>query len=83
MTKIIDLTGQTFGSLHVLKYHDNGMKRQAHWLCRCNCGSLLVVRSDNLLSGKTTQCSECRASGGKQSVFVKEEKDEDELYRSR
>lgn len=42
--RFIDLTGQTFGHLLVLSYHDspNGVSR---WVCECKCGNIVTVRS--------------------------------------
>ena len=53
----IDLTGQRFGRLIVLK--DSG-KRIAHghiiWLCKCSCGKQVKVISGNLRNGYTRSC---------------------------
>lgn len=52
-----DLTGQRFGHLVVLELTD---KRYASgnvgWLCQCDCGNTTIVRSGNLLRGKTRSC---------------------------
>lgn len=48
--------GDKFGKLTVIipqKPDNHGNKR---WLCKCECGKAKVVRSDNLLTGKTTSC---------------------------
>ena len=52
---IIDLTGQTFGRLTVIKRADNKNKRTA-WLCKCECGNELITTTDNLRSGDTQSC---------------------------
>ena len=56
-----DLTGQVFGQLtavsHVPDRADLGGKR--FWNCECSCGRKVVVRSDNLKSGHSTQCIQC------------------------
>ena len=56
MSKYINLTGETFGRLLVL--HRNGSNRSgdAMFLCRCDCGTLTVVRGKHLRSGNTTSC---------------------------
>lgn len=73
MRKPEDLTGQKFGRLIPVKVHARENKRNnAHWLCRCDCGNHVVVRSDNLKTGHSTQCSECAKNRGIGSVFVKE-----------
>jgi hypothetical protein len=56
-----DLTGRVFGQLtavsHVPDRADLAGKR--FWNCRCSCGRMVVVRSDNLKSGHSTQCIQC------------------------
>ena len=51
----IDLTGQQFGGLTVLRPAENIGKKTA-WLCRCDCGRETVVRGDHLRSGHTKTC---------------------------
>lgn len=55
MGKLIDLTGQRFGRLVVLKraVSDN---HGAKWFCRCDCGNTLSVRAYALRSGHTVSC---------------------------
>lgn len=55
----IALTGQRFGRLLVLERGDNAANRQARWVCRCDCGEVMPVRSSRLRSGRTTSCG-CR-----------------------
>jgi hypothetical protein len=54
MTKLIDMTGQKFGRLIVLR-REPGLE-PARWLCRCDCGREKVVRGMLLRLGKTTSC---------------------------
>lgn len=54
MSELIDLTGKTFGRLHVVKL--NCIKREARWECLCDCGKIVVVRGSSLRSGHTTSC---------------------------
>ena len=75
MNRLIDLTGQRFGHLKVIKYSPRKTKgcHNTHWLCQCDCGNRVLVRSDNLRKGRTTRCSDCREDGGgMRSVFVKD-----------
>lgn len=56
-----DITGKTFGHWKVLKQMDwrKGAKNR-EYLCQCgSCGGLYVVRYDNLIKGKSTQCACC------------------------
>lgn len=72
MNKIINLIGQRFGSLQVVERSPRKTKYGGtYWICRCDCGNEVVVRSDNLRRGRTGQCSECRGHAGRRSVFVK------------
>jgi hypothetical protein len=54
-----DLTGQTFGRLHVLcaaARPENAKGRGQHWACICSCANEIVVRSDSLVQGWATSC---------------------------
>lgn len=55
MKKIIDLTGQKFGRLHVVGIYG---KRGHAWLwkCLCDCGNERVVLGASLKNGKTRSC---------------------------
>ena len=53
--KRIDLTGQQFGKLTVIRY-DGTSNSRAYWLCRCGCGAETVVDSARLRSGNTKSC---------------------------
>lgn len=59
MGKLIDLTGQRFGRLtvikHVKKPADKG-EHSAYWLCHCDCGQEKVISSHSLLTGRTKSC---------------------------
>jgi len=58
--KIILLEGKTFGNLIVLSEYircHSGNRVRTKWLCKCNrCNNLKYIRSDSLMSGKTTDC---------------------------
>lgn len=54
---MIDLTGQRFGKLKVIKKTDERTKHGSiMWLCECECGNVLSVSSGNLRSGNTNSC---------------------------
>lgn len=55
MGKLKDLTGQKFGKLTVIERAENQGKYTC-WLCKCECGTLITVRSTNLLTGNTKSC---------------------------
>ena len=55
MGKFIDLTGQKFERLTVIKRYG---RRHSHvlWLCVCDCGNEIVVDSNSLRTGNTRSC---------------------------
>lgn len=56
MSKFIDLTGQTFGRLIVVERATNSNTGKVRWLCKCECGGVIVAFSCNLGSGYTRSC---------------------------
>lgn len=54
MGKVIDLTGQRFGRLTVLKL--DHVERKSYWLCKCECEKEIIVTSSSLRSGHTKSC---------------------------
>lgn len=60
-TKLIDLTGRDFGSLHVLGYCLRSEQTSKHikCCCICECGRFVDVQQSNLLSGNSTKCIFC------------------------
>ena len=65
MPAFIDLTGQQFGLLTVLKQVPNKTpKYGATWLCHCSCGSQTTVRVTNLRNSRTRSCGCLRGKGG-------------------
>ena len=53
--KFVDLTGQRFGRLTVIKRVENNGKK-VMWLCRCDCGNETTVFSGYLRNGDTKSC---------------------------
>lgn len=56
-----DLSGRTFGRLHVISRlqcpNESGRaKWEPRWLCTCECGGKKVVKSRNLVHGRTLSC---------------------------
>lgn len=56
MGKVIDLTGQKFGRLTVIKRMPNNNRRNSMWLCRCDCGTEKVIIGSYLRIGQTKSC---------------------------
>ena len=69
MSHLIDLTGQTFGRLIVIK-QAKPVKHGQHamWECLCNCGNASVVDGGNLKKGYTKSCGCLGAEKRKESV---------------
>lgn len=56
MPKKIEMIGQRFGKLTVLKEGGREANGMVLWFCQCDCGSFSIVRGDRLRSGKTKSC---------------------------
>lgn len=54
--KALNLTGQKFGRLVVIKRVENNKQKRIQWLCKCDCGNEKIVSSTNLRTGKTKSC---------------------------
>jgi hypothetical protein len=54
-----DLAGQRFGSLLIGELIGQAKDKHALWRCRCDCGGLIIVQQNNLVSGNTKSCSRC------------------------
>lgn len=58
--KAQDKTGLRFGRLVVIERAETHIspsgKRRTMWKCRCDCGNIVIVRSDGLSSGRTKSC---------------------------
>lgn len=55
MSRLIDLTGQRFGMLTVLRRAES-RNGKVCWTCRCECGSTIEVSGNNLKRGHTVSC---------------------------
>jgi hypothetical protein len=66
--RFVDETGHKYGKLTVLQqYGWMNKKREALWLCQCECGNTTVVQGGNLRTGNTKSCG-CELSRGEVSV---------------
>lgn len=64
MAKRVDLIGQVFGRLTVVRLHDRqrrGKMIVIRWLCRCECGAERFVDTGSLRKGNSTSCGCQRA----------------------
>lgn len=56
-SKINDLSGERFGRWLVVDLDkDRGCGGNAHWICRCDCGTIRSINANNLTSGYTSSC---------------------------
>lgn len=53
--KLRDLTGKRFGKLTVIK-RSNEKSSRVKWECKCDCGNIITVYSNSLVSGRTKSC---------------------------
>lgn len=56
MPKLIDITGERYGRLTVIKLLPRQANGSTRWLCRCDCGTLTEVYRCNLTRGHVTSC---------------------------
>jgi hypothetical protein len=56
----IELTGQVFGQLTVLRRAEKTSKGHLRWVCLCACGRECEVIGRTLRSGETKGCPTCR-----------------------
>ena len=55
MPKFIDLSGNTFGRLTVIRRGENAKDRTT-WVCRCECGTEKTIHGSSLKSGIVVSC---------------------------
>lgn len=56
MPKLIDISGEVFGRLTVIKRSGTSPHGHTIWLCQCTCGNLVEVIKPDLKQGKTNSC---------------------------
>ena len=56
MGKKLELAGQPFGLLVVIREYGRAKNGAVLWLCKCECGNECVVRGDSLKSQRTQSC---------------------------
>ena len=59
----IDLTGQRFGKLTVLKYDESSAcnEQGARWICKCDCGNIVSRLRVTLQKNSRHTCGECES----------------------
>ena len=53
---VVDAVGKKYGRLTVLERAGSNKKKNAVWLCRCDCGNLTKVTGTKLRNGHTQSC---------------------------
>lgn len=56
MPKALDLTNQKFSKLTALEKAPKRNDKYTRWVCQCECGERVEVRTDYLRNGHTTSC---------------------------
>lgn len=56
MPNMIDLTGQRFGRLTVIRSEGKNIHGSYMWLCECDCGNMKVLNSGELRRGNVKSC---------------------------
>lgn len=64
-----DLTNQIFGRLTALEKGKKDKAGHQYWLCKCECGNLVEINSDNLRRGLTKSCGCLHAEKAHQLTF--------------
>lgn len=67
MPKAIDLTGQKFGRLTVIRRVGVNQNKKIQWECTCECGKIKIVSAHCLRNGETRSCG-CLAGTGKKII---------------
>lgn len=87
MQKIIDITGNKYNMLTVLRYVHSEKIRNKHrtfWECQCDCGNIVILRKDEFIYpySKTKSCgcwhrkeSSQRPKDNKTGKFIKIKKE--------
>ena len=58
MSKKLDLTGKKFGRLTVIGLDEEKtkLKHATYWVCKCECGNMMIVKGAYLMNGTTKSC---------------------------
>lgn len=64
MAKFMDLTGQVFGRLTVVRFYRR-VNNVTKWVCHCGCGKDTIVDASNLRRDMTKSCGCTQATGAK------------------
>lgn len=69
-SRLIDLTGQTFGKLTVIVKASKQGDKRVMWECVCECGNKTIVSGNSLSSGKTQSCGCLQKERTSEASFI-------------
>lgn len=72
VSNVPDLIGQRFGMLEVMYRTDNHKWDLAHWMCKCDCGNMKEVTTNDLTRGAVKSCGCLVHAPRKRATKVKE-----------
>jgi hypothetical protein len=68
MKQSADLTGQKYGRLTIIEKAQT--EGRAKYVCKCDCGTMVVVQSSNLKNGHTTSCGCARKQAASEYEYI-------------
>lgn len=68
-SKVRELSGQRFGKLVAIERITGTRSNPSKWVCKCDCGNTVMVRTQRLTSGETGSCG-CKS---REMRFTREE----------
>lgn len=63
----LDITGCKFGKLTVIQRVENNKFNHTQWLCKCECGGIIIAETIRLRCGKVKSCG-CIKSNGERKI---------------
>lgn len=79
MNKVEDLSGERFGRLLVLERKENDKTNHSQWLCKCDCGKIIITRGCRLIEGTVKSCGCLKRE--KHPLNIKHNKYKTRVYR--
>lgn len=64
----LNISGERYGRLVVIAYHDMSTSRKSRWVCRCDCGNETVAIGNDLRSGAQISCGCARVEAASENM---------------
>lgn len=79
-----EIIGKRFNRLKVIGSTERGKGTKVYWKCQCDCGEVIELRQDRLLSGATKSCG-ClqKEIWGKRAFIRKDEMEAQKLEKKK